>query len=155
MDYQDESLREETYDQFRVWVHENLRKRPNEKITVRSYSDLNSDSHGPTHMLINLEYVQQGNAYLFSKIKEYDPNAKIVQQDKIEDNGSNYIAYVPYLKHKSHRSSKGKRRGMLNDHLLSPEPNTLYLFGYMFLLFLIVIVGFLKTNRSDWKFITG
>lgn len=144
------NIQAETYDHFRMWLIKHMRVRPNDKIDTRAFGDLNTHLHGPSHMIIYLENVQQGNSFLFSKIKEYNKDASIVGQDSVDGKGIVYVAHVPYHVIKTQKRSHHyhHRHGKS-----SPPPNTMYLFGYIFMLMLLVIVASIKTTRSDWQFI--
>lgn len=145
-----------TYDKFRDFVKKKLRVKPNENIDTRSFEDLDKAKHGPTHMCINLENVVQGNKELFNKVTEFHKDASILQYEKVEDVGSNFLAWVPYIEnHNNHNynhnnNSKYKKR---SKQKLYGEPNVLFLFLYVFVLFVVIFLAILKTNRSDWNFI--
>ena len=148
----DDAILAKTYDCFRDFVHAELRVGDNKYIDTRAYGELNTRLHNPSHMAINLEHVIQGNEHLFSTIKKFDKDAKIIQRDKIEDTGSNYIAYVPYIMDRKN-NTKGKIKRKWGGGMSNGKPNTNILFLYFTLLIVIFIIGIVKTNRSDWKFI--
>ncbi len=153
MSIPDDSILAKTYDCFRDFVHSELRVGDNKYIDTRAYGELNVRLHNPSHMAINLEHVIQGNEHLFSTVKKFDKESKIIQRDKIEDTGSNYIAYVPYVMERNNNNNNKNKLKRRWGGTSSGKPNTNILFLYFTLLIVIFIIGVVKTNRSDWKFL--
>jgi hypothetical protein len=150
--HQNIEVQEQTYDKFRDFVHKNLRKGLNTNVDTKAFSELNPNLHGPTHMCIGLENVQEGNEYLYTKVKEYHKDSKIKEQDNIGKSGFKYVAYVPYYVIEK-KSKSGYFKNTSSSSHGCEAPNSYWLMLYIVFVFLLIIVGILKTNRSDWKFL--
>jgi hypothetical protein len=134
----------ELYDLFSDYVRDHVRDRDNNNITLCAFGSLPEPS--VTHMCIPLENVTTGTGKLFTSVEKFRPGTKL-KTEEVADTGVNqFNAYIPFDGPRSSSSSKSRRN--TSSSSLFPYTPQLVMVG----VFILIIIGILKTEMRQWEY---
>lgn len=140
------NIKAELYDEFKDHVI-GLRDRANPRLDLREFDTDQAKRSGPTHVKFILENVDSAIKHLFTGVESFRHGTVMKSEEDLRDGSPIWAVYIPFKNIGGKKSSSSGRSGE------GSFPNVMLLYGYIFLIMLIIMFAMGFTKREDWRFL--
>ena len=134
------------YDEFRTYVHQNMRKK-NRNATVVGFDELQNS--GPTHLKIGLLNIEVADKHMFDIVAKFAPGTSLKIDEDISTGAPSYHAYVPWNKTKKVSFNDDE-----DDEVVTTTSVVTPLLWSM-AMFATITAASLTTSLTQWKLLYG